>query len=128
MANLLLLLLYIAAICLRSAFSVDVPASIDVTPTASGIFTLTNSACDTDTIDSFLKECVVLHNALLKAYKNYQTDKMYRSMFAVYLGITFDESVSPVVVSSTSKWTTVESKSSSTIFLCTACPTRILKP
>jgi hypothetical protein len=110
MVKLLSLLLCIAALCLSPALSADVPASIDVTPTASSIFTLTNSECDTTTLESFLKECVVLHNALLKAYANYKTDKMYRSMFAVYLGITFDESASPIVVSSTSKWTTVESK------------------
>lgn len=111
MAKILSLLLCIAAFCLGPALSVDVPASIDVTPTTSSIFTLTNSECDTTTLNAFLKECVVLHNALLEAYANYQTDKMYRSMFAVYLGITFDESATPIVVSSTSKWTTVESKS-----------------
>ncbi|GLI81745.1 hypothetical protein PoHVEF18_010134 [Penicillium ochrochloron] len=108
MVKLFSLLLCITALCLSPALSVDVPASIDVTPTTSSIFTLTNSECDTTTLDNFLKECVVLHNALLKAYANYKTDKMYRSMFAVYLGITFDESASPIVVSSTSKWTTVE--------------------
>lgn len=70
MAKFLLLLLHISALCLKTAVSVDVVASVDVTLTSSKLFTLSDGSCDTGTIDSFLEEAVVLHNALLKAYAN----------------------------------------------------------
>lgn len=97
---------------LQNALSVVVvPKSVDVTPTASSLFTLSDGAgsCSDKitTINTYLSECVELINAALTAYHNYGTVAAYRTMFQLYLSTEF---TGTTISSSSGSWTTVESK------------------
>lgn len=94
----LLLLLYLFSFCSNPVTAVDVPKSVTVQRTTSQLFQIgdstTGGACSSDqidTIDAWLKECVEILNAALTAYHSYSTSYTYRTIFRLWLSMSWDD-------------------------------------
>ncbi|KAF9882860.1 hypothetical protein FE257_004946 [Aspergillus nanangensis] len=97
------------------------PTAVSEIPDAEDVFSMPPTGvignCDVvpGAIDEYLTESVLLVNAATTAIARYKTDKIYRQLFAAWLGIEWDESVSPAELEDESKplWDTVNDRFSS---------------
>jgi hypothetical protein len=118
----LLLLLYLFGFCSNPVTAVNIPKSVTVQPTTSQLFQIgdstTGGACSSDqidTIDSWLKECVEILNAALTTYHSYSTSYTYRTMFSLWLSMSWDDN--EIVGFFEAYWELIGSKSYSCFIL-----------